>query len=206
MVLRHDSFWHDFVTKINKTSRVLVFCSANQGVAPAFFSEIKLLGNLIGKSGMELVYGGARVGLMGELANACLNAGGRVVGVIPEYLNKTGIVHEGLTELVVVSNLLDRKRKMLELSDVAVASPGGIGTIDEITELLALKQLNEHKKPIIFHNFLDFWDPLLEFFQELELRGMISQSLDTMLLRAVSANEVLDMARKAIQEGTKDLN
>jgi len=131
----------------------------------------------LAKAGHKVVYGGACVGLMGHLADVALSHGGVVRGVIPKYINKKGIVHESLTELLVVDNLLDRKRAMLKESDCAVAFPGGIGTIDEITEALALKQLGEFSGQILFYNFLDSWRPLLDFFEELQLRKMISQPL-----------------------------
>ncbi len=128
---------------------------------------------------------------MGRLADVALAHGGRVVGVIPEYLNQPGIVHEGLSELIVVSDLLDRKRKMLSMADAAIASAGGIGTIDEISEVMALKQLAEHEKPVLFHNFLGFWDPLLEFFQVLHQGRMITQDLDTLYLNCPTIDDIL---------------
>jgi uncharacterized protein (TIGR00730 family) len=142
------------------------------------FSEVENLGRELGRKKIKIIFGGGKVGLMGRLADAALAAGGEVVGVIPHYLNKPGIAHPGLTELIVVDDLLDRKKKMLSLADAAIASPGGVGTIDEITEVIALKQLHEHAKPIYFHNFLDFWHPLLDYFEELKARHMIREDLD----------------------------
>ncbi len=156
----------------------LIFCSSSNDVSPLFFSEIERLGRALAKRKIRVIYGGARVGLMGRLADVALDAGGEVVGVIPQYLAKPEIVHPNLTELIVVNDLLDRKRRMLALADVAIASPGGIGTIDEITEVLALKQLAEHAKPVLFHNFLEFWDPLFDYFEELRARAMIHQNLE----------------------------
>ncbi len=158
--------------------RVTVFCSSSDKVSPIYFSEMENLGRLLAKNNIEIMYGGACVGLMGCLAKEALKHGGKVFGVIPEYLNKKGIVHESLTQLDVVDNLLDRKRKMLQGSDAVIAFPGGIGTIDEVTEIMALKQLNEYENPIYFIDFLDTWKNLFECFAELKERSMISQDLN----------------------------
>jgi uncharacterized protein (TIGR00730 family) len=157
---------------------VVIFCSASDNISPLYFSEADVLAKEIAAKKIRIIYGGARVGIMGRIADTALKNGGEVVGVIPHYLAKPGIVHENLTELIVVDDLLDRKRKMLSLADAAIAAPGGMGTIDEITEIIALKQLQEHQKPIYFYNFLDFWRPMLDYFVELYERRMIQQNLD----------------------------
>lgn len=178
---------------MNKTA--LVFCSSSSDVAPMYFSEIELLGRGLAESGVRLVYGGAKVGLMGHLADSVLKHGGFVTGVIPEYLNKEAIVHEGLSELMVVGTLMDRKRRMLELCDVAIAAPGGIGTLDEVTEAIALKQLNEVVKPIIFHNFLEFWSPLLLYFEELRTKNMVSQPLEELYTICDNSKSIIQSLR-----------
>ena len=160
---------------IKQTKSVLVFCSASTEVAPIYFSEMTLMAKALVHAGYRIVYGGGMTGLMGRLADAALEEGGTVIGVLPKYLAKDGILHPGLSELIVVDDLLDRKREMLKLADASIAFAGGIGTIDEFTEALALKQLGENPKPMIFHNFLGFWDPLFEFFDELRLKKMIYQ-------------------------------
>lgn len=157
---------------------VVVFCSASSQVAPMYFSEMTMFAKALVEHNFRIIYGGGMTGLMGRLADAALEAGGEVVGVIPAYLAQDGIVHPNLTELIVVDDLLDRKRKMIELASAAVAFPGGIGTLDEVTEALSLKQLGENSKPVVFHNFLQFWDPLLSFFEELRHQHMIVQPLD----------------------------
>lgn len=173
------------------TRSAVVFCSSSDAISPIYFSEITLLAHELVKNKIRIIYGGGRSGLMGRLADAALEKGGEVIGVIPHYLAKPGIQHEGLTELIVVDDLLDRKRKMLSLADVAIASPGGIGTIDEITEVLALKQLGEHVKPVCFHNFLDYWAPLFDYFEELRARHMIHQELHDLYTSFYSAEELV---------------
>ena len=175
-----------------KKKSVVVFCSASDQAAPVFFSEISELARALVRADFQIVYGGGRSGLMGRLADEALACGGSVVGVIPKYLAKEGILHPGLTELIVVDDLLDRKRKMLDLSAAAIAYPGGIGTIDEITEVLALKQLNEVVKPVVFHNFLQFWDPLFHFFDELVQRRMIHQKLEDLYVVREGHQEVVE--------------
>lgn len=170
---------------------VVVFCSSSDDVSPIFFSEIEVLALALVKRKIRIIYGGGKVGLMGRLADIALANGGEVVGVIPQYLAQPEIAHAHLTELIVVDDLLDRKRKMLSLADAAIASPGGIGTIDEITEVLSLKQLNEHNKPVIFHNFLDFWLPLFDYFEELRTRRMIHQELTNLYSIYDSADELV---------------
>ena len=158
--------------------RVLIFCSSSEDVSPMYFSEMELFAKSLVQADFDVVYGGASCGLMGKLADVCLNAGGKVYGVIPKYLIKPGIVHDDLSDLIVVDKLIDRKQKMLRMSDAVVVFPGGIGTLDEVTEVLALKQLGETQVPICFYNFLDFWSPFLDYLSELKQRHMISQSFN----------------------------
>ena len=176
---------------------VVIFCSSSQDVSPIFFSEMEVLARALAREKIRIIYGGASVGLMGQLADCALSEGGEVFGVIPEYLARPGIVHRGLTELIVVNDLLDRKRKMLSLADVAIACPGGVGTIDEITEVIALKQLSEHSKPIVFHNFLDFWTPLIDYFSELQTRKMIHQDLEDLFVVCKDTKEIMALLARA---------
>ena len=180
---------------------VLVFCSSSDKVSPLFFSEMRILGRELGKAGHRLVYGGARVGLMGAIADAHLKEGGKLIGVIPDYLDKPGIVHEKLTEKIVVSDLLDRKKKMLSMADVVISAPGGVGTIDEITEVMALKQLSEHEKPVVFLNFLNFWNPMLEFFEILRQQSMISQKMEDLIDIRDSAEDIMEYLDSGVVKG-----
>jgi uncharacterized protein (TIGR00730 family) len=180
---------------------VLIFCSASDGVSPVYFAEADELARGLVAKGHRIIFGGGKPGIMGRVADSALKVQGEVIGVIPEYLCKEGIVHRGLTELHVVDHLLDRKQKMLSLSDVIIAFPGGVGTIDEITEVIALKQLGEHNKPIIFYNYLSFWDPLLDFFVELKERHMISQNLEDLFLTFNNTQSVLEYLSKCNLNG-----
>ena len=173
------------------SQRVTVFCSSSNTASPMFFSEIENLARYLSEADVEVVYGGAKVGLMGHLADQVLKHNGRVFGVIPEYHNRTEVVHTGLTGLTVVDDLLDRKRAMLKGCDAVIAFPGGVGTIDEVTEVIALKQLGEYSRPIYFLNFLDAWQPLLDYFAELKQRNMIPQALDDLYKSFESGHDLV---------------
>lgn len=175
-----------------KISAVTVFCSSGSQVSPTFFAEMEVLARGLAEAGITIVYGGACLGLMGHLADVALRHGGDVFGVIPECFNKEGIVHPGLSRVEVVSHLLDRKRIMAEHGDAAIVFPGGLGTLDEATELLALKQIGEYPKPVVFLNYLDFWQPLFGFMQELQEQKMISQKFSDLFITFDSAQEVVN--------------
>jgi uncharacterized protein (TIGR00730 family) len=128
--------------------RIAVFCSSSPGNDPGFAAAARELGACLAAEGRELVYGGGRVGLMGELADAVLAAGGRVTGVIPEALLAREVAHQGLTELHVVASMHARKAGMADLSDAFVALPGGFGTLDELFEIVTWAQLGLHARPI----------------------------------------------------------
>ncbi|MCB9025367.1 MAG: TIGR00730 family Rossman fold protein [Bdellovibrionaceae bacterium] len=172
--------------------RVSLFCSSNDQISDMYFSEAEILGRGLAEMGVEIVFGGACLGVMGRIADTALAHGGKVIGVIPEYLNKKGIVHENLTELIVVSDFYDRKRVMLQGTEAVIAFPGGVGTLDEVTEVIALKQLGEYKAPIYFVNFLDSWQSLFDCLCELKERRMISQELESLYKSFPSSEELIN--------------
>jgi uncharacterized protein (TIGR00730 family) len=145
--------------------RVLVFCGSSPGRKPEYAAAATELGRLLAARGLEVVYGGARVGLMGALADAALAGRGSVVGVIPNRLVEHEIAHAGCTKLHVVETMHERKALMAELSDAVIALPGGSGTLDELFELFTWKQLGLHRKPIGLLDVAGYWQPLLGFLQ-----------------------------------------
>jgi uncharacterized protein (TIGR00730 family) len=145
--------------------RVLVFCGSSPGRLPEYSECASELGRLLAERRLELVYGGARVGLMGSLADAVLAAGGTVIGVIPTRLVEHEIAHAGVTKLHVVETMHERKALMAELSDAVIALPGGSGTLDELFELFTWKQLGLHRKPIGLLDVAGYWKPLLAFLE-----------------------------------------
>jgi uncharacterized protein (TIGR00730 family) len=153
---------------------VCVYCGSRHGSIAAYTDAARALGNAIGSRGWQLVYGGGQVGLMGEVADATLAAGGRVIGVIPESLKKLEVGHLGLTELHVVPNMHVRKQMMAEHADVFIALPGGIGTLEELYEVWTWRQLGYHDKPIGVLNINGFYDLLLAFMQNTVNQGFLS--------------------------------
>jgi uncharacterized protein (TIGR00730 family) len=140
---------------------ICVYCGSNAGNKPAYTERAIALGDRIAKEGLQLVYGGGNVGLMGIVADAVLAAGGEVIGVIPEQLVNWEVAHKGLTRLDVVANMHERKKRMFDLSDAFVALPGGFGTLDEMFEMLTWRQLGIGDKPCAFLDVEGFYTPLM---------------------------------------------
>ena len=161
---------------------VCVFCGSSPGEDPVFMQSAKALGEAIGKASMGLVYGGAHVGLMGQVADAVLAGGQKVVGVIPQsFAHK--VSHTGLTELHVVDSMHTRKAMMFELAGACIALPGGFGTLEELTEVLTWAQLEFHQKPIGLLNINGYYDALLAFFDQAVLAGFIKpQHLELLIV------------------------
>ena len=144
--------------------RVCVFCGSSPGRQASYLSAARALGALLARRGLGLVYGGASIGLMGAVADAALAAGGEVIGVIPAALEAKEIAHESLTRLEVVGSMHERKARMSELADAFVALPGGIGTLEELSEILTWAQLGLHQKPCGLLDVGAYWRPLVAFF------------------------------------------
>jgi uncharacterized protein (TIGR00730 family) len=153
---------------------VCVYCGSRHGQQAAYTAAAVALGTAIGQQGWQLVYGGGKVGLMGEVADATLAAGGRVVGVIPESLKRAEVGHLGLHELHVVPTMHVRKQMMAERADVFVALPGGIGTLEELYEVWTWRQLGYHDQPIGLLNTAGYYDHLLRFMQHSVEQGFLS--------------------------------
>jgi uncharacterized protein (TIGR00730 family) len=160
-----------------------VFCGSRAGNHPRFVELARACGRSLALRGVTLVYGGGRVGLMGAIADAALDAGGTVVGVIPKMLLDREVGHPGLSQLHVVTTLAERKLRMAELSDAFVALPGGLGTLDELSEVWTWTQLNLHEKPCALLNFGGYYDGLIDFLKGATHEGFVSQrDLDQLLV------------------------
>jgi uncharacterized protein (TIGR00730 family) len=164
--------------------RVCVYCGSAGAVDERYREAARELGARLAEAGLELVYGGGRVGLMGVAADAALAAGGRVVGIIPGLLRDAELAHPGITELVVASSMHDRKRLMAERADAFAVLPGGIGTLDETFEILTWRHLGLHDKPIFVVDVAGYWRPLCNLFDHLVAHGFV-QPLVGRLLRVV---------------------
>jgi len=155
---------------------VVVFCGSRPGRDPAWLAAARAMGRGLAAAGIRLVYGGGRVGLMGAVADAVLEAGGEVLGIIPEFLTRWEVAHERVTELVVTDSMHTRKRQMFDLADAFVTLPGGLGTLDETVEIVTWRQLKLHDKPVLLCNVNGWADALLGAFEIAVADGFAAES------------------------------
>lgn len=174
---------------------IAVFCGANTGSDPAILEAAKAVGKAIAQRGMGVVYGGGHVGLMGAVADAAMQAGGEVIGVIPGFMVEKELAHQGITELIVVRDMHERKMRMHERSQAVIALPGGFGTMDELFELLTWRQLGLHAKPMGLLNVNGFYSPLLEQMARMDRDGFLHGT--TRVLASADVNELLDRFEEA---------
>ena len=156
---------------LSAPKHICVFCGSSLPPEPRYRTAAERLGTLIGAAGHALVYGGGRVGLMGILADAALAAGAHVTGIIPVRLHDREVGHSGLSEMIVVDDMQERKRRMFELADAVVVLPGGLGTLDEAFEAITLRQLGIWVKPIVLVDIGGFWAPLLALIDRVIAEG-----------------------------------
>jgi len=161
---------------------VCVFCGSQPGRRAEYVAAAREMARLLAQSGIELVYGGGHVGLMGALADAGLASGGRVVGVIPEHLMRPEVAHQGLTELIVVDSMHTRKQTMARRSDAFVVLPGGFGTLEEMFEMVTWLQLRLQDKPVALLNVAGYFDSLLQFLEHAASEGLIRREHQGLLL------------------------
>lgn len=176
---------------------IAVFCGANTGSDPAILHAAKAIGTAIAERGLGVVYGGGHVGLMGAVADAAVQAGGAVTGVIPGFMVEKELAHQGLSELIIVRDMHERKMRMHELSQAVVALPGGFGTMDELFELLTWRQLGLHNKPMGLLNVNGFYTPLLEQMARMDRDGFLHGP--TRVLASSNATDLLDQLVAAAQ-------
>jgi uncharacterized protein (TIGR00730 family) len=172
--------------------RVLVFCGSSPGARPEYAAAADSLGRLIAERGMGVVYGGARVGLMGAVADGALAAGGEVIGVIPRQLVRHEIAHTGLTELHEVGTMHERKALMADLSDAVIALPGGTGTLDELFELFTWSQLGLHRMPIGLLDVVGYWQPLLALLDHMVTERLLRAEHRATMLVSTDGADLLD--------------
>ncbi len=186
---------------------ICVYCGSGEGADPAFAEAARALGKILAENRIGLVYGGGSVGLMGAIANAVLNHGGEVTGIIPEFL--AGREH-ALTRgtIIVTRDLHERKQKMFEHADAFVALPGGVGTLEEVVEQMTWAQLGQHKKPILLTNINGFWDPLCVLLEHMENMRFIRAGLAVNYLVAQRVEDILPKLKAAasrIDESDKEM-
>jgi len=171
---------------------ITVFCGSSSGTDAVFEEQAYLLGKTLAGKNIGLVYGGADVGLMGAVANGALENVGEVTGVLPNFLRSKEIAHRGLTELILVETMHERKTKMNDLCDGVIALPGGFGTMEEFFEMLTWGQLGLHKKPIAILNVAGFYNPLLEMMQTMVNKGLLKEANHEMVLVSDTIDDLLD--------------
>lgn len=183
---------------------IVVYCGSNLGQNKAYFDAAQDLGRQLAQGGYRLVYGGGRIGLMGTVADACLTAGGEVIGVIPTFLKDKEMGHTGLTQMIETTTMSERKAAMIELANGFIALPGGLGTYEELFEVLSAAQLKLHPYPVGILNVAGFFDPLLQMLQNTADQGFMPQQNMDLLCSAATASDLLSaMARWQPSEAVK---
>jgi hypothetical protein len=177
---------------------VAVYCGSALGSREEFRNEAEALGKAIAAAGLDLVYGGASIGLMGTVADAVLAGGQHAIGILPEVLSDKEISHQGLTRLEYVPSMHVRKARMVELADAFLVLPGGYGTLDELMEVVTWAQLRIHAKPCILVNSTGYWDGLLSFLKTAVKAGFVKPENMALMLVARSVKEAVAMALKSM--------
>ena len=185
---------------MERLTSVCVYCGSGFGGDPAFTEAARTLGTALGREGLGLVYGGGNVGLMGTVAQAALEAGGHVVGIIPDFLKSRERMLDAIQETIVVSDMHTRKRLMFDRADAFVALPGGIGTLEELVEQLTWAQLGQHSKPILLLSVNGFWDPLITLLDHMRGHGFIREGLDLNYLVGDDPGTAVEILRRALAQ------
>lgn len=179
--------------------RICVFCGSKSGNDPAYHKAAQTLGKHLATEGIELVYGGASVGLMGTVATSALEAGGSVIGILPQTLQKRELAHPHLTELRIVEDLFERKKQMIELSDAFLCLAGGLGTLDELFEVLTWDQIGFHQKAYGLLNTQQYYDPLMKALHHIQKEGFMGEALLNRIRVSDSTSDLIDQLRKDCQ-------
>jgi uncharacterized protein (TIGR00730 family) len=185
--------------------RLAVYCGSAAGSDPRFADAAREMGEAIVERGLELVYGGGRLGLMGIVADTVINAGGVAYGVIPRALVDKEVAHTGLTDLYTVTTMHERKAKMTELCDAFVCLPGGIGTLDELYEAWTWNALGYHAQPFALLNTAGFWTPFVKMMEHISESGFLSKSRLQQMIVADTPNEAINLLDEAAAGATQGM-
>lgn len=183
--------------KSSKIRKICVYCGSSPGIDPAFVEAGRAFGAVLANNRIELVFGGGSIGMMGTIATSVLHHGGKVTGIIPEFLVAREHAMAGADHLIVTRDMHERKRKMFEMADAFVAMPGGIGTLEEVVEQITWVQLGRHRKPILLANIKGFWNPLCALIDHMKALEFIRGDLNFDLLVADKVADILPMLQKA---------
>ena len=183
----------NYLLTLQAIMKICVFCSANQQIDPDFFSMTEELGRWAAENGHSIVYGGVNCGLMECVAKATREAGGRTIGVVPMIVEKSGRTSDYVDVEIPVDNLSDRKQLMMDQSDVFIALPGGLGTLDEIFTVVASATIGYHSKIVILYNMKGFWDSLIQLLDDLKQKGMIRGDWQDYIKTADSIEDIIHL-------------
>jgi uncharacterized protein (TIGR00730 family) len=179
---------------------ICVYCGTGVGATPEYMDAATRLGRQIAGEGLGLVYGGGSIGLMGAVAGAALEAGGRVTGIIPRFLEEREVMMPTLTETVVTQDMHERKQAMFDRADGFVALPGGIGTLEEVVEVLTWGQLGRHSKPVVLADIGGFWRPLVDLLSHMRGEGFIRPGFEVDYRVATRVEDIIPTLRGAVAE------
>jgi uncharacterized protein (TIGR00730 family) len=185
------------MTDMSIIKTVCVYCGSGSGTNPRFIESAKAFGKALAESGIRLVYGGGSVGIMGAVASSALDHGGKVTGIIPDFLTAKENALKRVQEMIVTPDMHERKRLMFEHSDAFVALPGGIGTLEELVEQLTWQQLGRHSKPVLLANIDGFWEPLLALIAHMRATQFIRANLSVDILKAERVEDILPRLQAA---------
>jgi uncharacterized protein (TIGR00730 family) len=196
--INSEKIWKDNkITKNRNLKKITVYAASSSKIEPYFFDAAKRLGKILADNHITCVYGGGRLGLMGALADSILENKGKIIGIIPEFLNTIELGHTGLTYLHVVDSMHTRKTKLVEETDAVIALPGGVGTLEELLEIITWKQLGFFTKPIVILNINGYYDPLLAMLDKIIAERFLRPKHSDMWQVAQNPEEVLDLIEKA---------
>ncbi|MCQ0986582.1 LOG family protein [Jiella marina] len=189
---------------MNQIQSVCVYCGSSSGRSPAYGDAARKLGSALGEAGIRLVYGGGTRGIMGAVSDAVKESGGQVTGIIPRFLidmEATERELQHLDELVVTEDMHERKHLMFQRSDAFVALPGGIGTLEELVEIMTWSQLGQHEKPVVIANIEGFWDPLARLFDHMSAEGFIHTA---QRVRPLVIDDVAEIIPRLVELGAAE--
>ncbi|SNY93854.1 hypothetical protein SAMN04515647_4175 [Cohaesibacter sp. ES.047] len=185
--------------------KICVYCGSGAGIDPAYSNAAKVLGRSMARNSIDLVYGGGSIGLMGITAKSVLDHGGQVTGIIPSFLQEREAMLDEVQELIITEDMHERKRKMFEYAQAFVALPGGIGTLEELVEMLTWAQLGQHKKPVLLANINAFWDPLISLLDHMREEDFIRSGMDVSFLSTSDPEEIVPLLIEACKDLPDDL-
>jgi uncharacterized protein (TIGR00730 family) len=187
------------IAQMKELKHICVYCGSGPGKNPKFMRAAAAFGKILADNRIALVYGGGTIGLMGAIAGSVIDHGGQVIGVIPDFLAAREIAKRDATELVITHDMHERKRIMFDRADAFVALPGGLGTLEELTEQLTWSQLGRHHKPVLIANIDGFWNPLLSLLSHMRDLAFIREGLEIDLLTADRIDDILPRLRSAMK-------